>query len=65
MIPGNAPVTVENYLTHEIIIDCESAYDIIHKNDQRWHRDGLKNYIVYRLEAGKVHGDIIVSVLED
>ena len=67
-IPGNAPVTVADYITGEIFIDRETAYNIIHGNDERWHRmngNGLKNSTVYKVEVGKTYGDLIISILKD
>ena len=66
--PGNAPVTVADYITGEIYVDRETAYNIIHGNDERWHRmngGGLKNYVVYKIEVGKTYGDLIISILKD
>lgn len=65
MIPDNETVTVSNYLTGEIYVDNKKPSDIIHGNDKQWHRDGLKNYRIYRIETGKVFGDLIFSVLQD
>ena len=67
-VPGNGIVTVADYLTGEIYIDCKQTFEIIEKNDAQWHRYhgiGLKTFRVYRIEIGNVHGDLIVSVLED
>lgn len=68
MIPDNETVTVADYLTGEIYVDNKKPSEIIHGNDAQWHRYngiGLKGYIVYRIETGKVFGDIIISVFED
>lgn len=65
MIPDNETVTVSDYLTGEIYVDNKKPSDIIHGNDKQWHRDGLKNYNIYRIETGKVFGDLIFSVLQD
>ena len=65
MIPDNETVTVADYLTGEIYVDNKKPTDIIHGNDKQWHRDGLKNYNIYRIETGKVFGDLIFSVLQD
>lgn len=65
-VPGNNIVTVANYLTGEIYIDRKQTFDIIEKNDYQWHRylgHGLKNFEVYRIEIGKIYGDLIISVL--
>lgn len=67
-VPGNDIVTIEDYLTGKIYVDRKKAYEIIEKNDQQWHQyqgTGLKNFIVYRIEVGKAHGDLIVSILKD
>ena len=67
-VPGNSIVTVADYLTGEIYVDRKQTFDVIEKNDQQWHRldgIGLKNYRVYKLEVGKVYGDLIVSVLKE
>ena len=65
MIPDNETVTVADYLTGEIYVDNKKPCDIIHGNDKQWHRDGLKSYRIYRIETGKVFGDLIFSVLQD
>lgn len=65
MIPDNETVTVADYITGEIYVDNKKPSDIIHGNDKQWHRDGLKNYSIYRIETGKVFGDLIFSVLHD
>ena len=67
-VPGNNIVTVADYLTGEIYVDRKQAFEIIERNDQQWHRylgTGLKNFQVYRIEIGKAHGDLIVSVLKE
>lgn len=64
-VPSCNLVTVEDYLSGEIYVDRKEVYKVIEKNDQQWHKDGLKNYRVYRIEVGKVYGDLIVSVLKD
>lgn len=67
-VPGNAIVTVADYLTGEIYVDRKQSFEVIEKNDQQWHRylgTGLKNFRVYGIEVGKIYGDLIVSVLND
>lgn len=67
-VPGNALVTVSDYLDGSIFVDCKQCFDVIGNNDQQWHRyhgKGLKNFEVYGIEVGKVYGDLIVSVLYD
>ena len=68
MIPENETVTVADYITGEIFVDNKKPSEIIHSNDAQWHRYngvGLKNYSIYRIETGKVFGDLIFSVLQD
>lgn len=68
MIPDNETVTVADYITGEIFVDNKKPSEIIHGNDAQWHRYngvGLKNYRIYRIETGKVFGDLIFSVLQD
>lgn len=64
-IPGKKIVTVEDYVTHEIFIDCDTAWNVIHNHDQIFHKFGLKNFTVYKLDVGEVFGDIIISVMND
>ena len=59
-IPCGDTVTVVNYITRDIIIDCEAVTNII---DSKTFRD-ISKYKVYRLEVGKTFGDLIISVVE-
>lgn len=68
MIPDNETVTVANYIDGSIYVDNKNPSEIIYGNDEQWHRYngvGLKNYRIYRIETGKVFGDLIFSVLQD
>ena len=64
MIPDNETVTVADYLTGEIYVDNKKPSDIIHGNDAQLHRYngvGLKDYRIYRIETGKVFGDLKIG----
>ena len=64
-VPGNQTATVADYISGEIYIDRKQTFEIIEKNDKQWYTDGLRNYQVYKIEIGKVYGDLIISVLKD
>lgn len=67
-VPHNDIVTVADYLSGEIYVDRKKVYEVIEKNDQRWHRYlgiGLKNFRVHKISVGKVYGDLIVEVLKE
>lgn len=61
----NTITTVADYISGTIYVDRKKVFEIMEKNDQQWHRDGLKNYKVYKIEIGNVYGDLIISVLKD
>ena len=60
-IPCGDTVTVVNYITGDIIIDCEAVTNII---DSKTFRD-ISKYKVYKLEVGKIFGDLIIAVVEE
>ena len=60
-IPCGDTVTVVNYITGDIIIDCEAVTNII---DSKTFRD-ISKCKVYRLEVGKTFGDLIIAVVEE
>ena len=67
-VPSCDLVTVADYLNGEIYVDRKKVYNVIENNDQQWHRYlgiGLKNFRVYRIEVGKVYGDLVVKVLKE
>ena len=59
-LPCLDTVTVEDYVNHDILIDCEAVENVL--NSRKYHQD-LKNCQVIRLEVGKVFGDLIISIL--
>ena len=68
-IPCGDTVTVVNYITGDIIIDCEAVANIIDSTtaniiDSKTFRD-ISKYKVYKLEVGKIFGDLIIAVVEE
>ena len=59
--PMQQTITVDHYLTNEILIDCETVHNII--GSRRFIQE-LQHLQVYKLEIGKEYGDLIVSVCE-
>ncbi len=64
IIPSLDLVTIADYITGEIYIDRDTPDRIINFDDHRWHHE-LKNCRVYGIEAGKVYGDIIISIVKE
>ena len=60
-IPCGDTATIVNYITGDIIIDCEAVTNII---DSKTFRD-ISKYKVYKLEVGKIFSDLIISVVEE
>jgi len=58
-IPMSDTVTVADYLSGDILIDCAAAVKVA--NNKRY-LDELRECEVYRIEVGKAHGDLIISV---
>ena len=57
-LPAFQLVTVANYLSGYIYVDCESADSLIHSK--------FKDFRVYKIEVGEgCYPDIIVSILEN
>lgn len=61
-MPMDNVVTVADYITHDILVDCESVHNIL--GSRRFVQE-LSHLHVYQLEVGKVHGDLIVCVCEN
>ena len=59
--PMQQTITVNHYLTAEVLIDCETVHNII--GSRRFIQE-LQNLQVYKLEIGKEYGDLIVHVCE-
>lgn len=54
-------ITVADYITNDILIDCETVHNIL--GSRRFIQE-LQNLNVYKLEIGKEYGDLIVHVCE-
>ena len=59
--PMQQTITVAHYITHDILIDCETVHNII--GSRRFTLE-LSHLQVYKLEIGKEYGDLIVHVCE-
>jgi hypothetical protein len=57
--PMQQTITVTDYTTNDILVDCETVHNII--GSRRFILE-LQNLQVYKLEVGKEYGDLIVHV---
>ena len=54
-------ITVDDYITGEVLIDCETVHNIL--GSRRFTLE-LSHLQVYKLEIDKEYGDLIVHVCE-
>ena len=59
--PMRQTITVDDYITGDVLIDCETVHNII--GSRRFIQE-LQNLRVYKLEIDKEYGDLIVHVCE-
>ena len=59
--PMHQTITVDDYITGEVLIDCETVHNII---GSRCFIQELQNLQVYKLEIDKEYGSLIVHVCE-
>lgn len=59
-IPGGETVTVYDYITSEILIDCEAVANVLESD--KFHEE-LKRCEVYKLQAGKEFGDLQIGIV--
>jgi hypothetical protein len=55
-------ITVDDYITGDVLIDCETVHNII--GSRRFIQE-LQNLQVYKLEIDKEYGSLIVHVGEN
>ena len=59
--PMQQTITVDDYITGDVLIDCETVHNIL--GSRRFIQE-LQNLQVYKLEIDKEYGDLIVHVCE-